>query len=112
MVGLLWGVGHSRLGQLEVGERWATVALARAQIVGDRRVEVRALNVCGAIALEQGGIDEATSFFTQAQEEAMQDNDMATVGRCANNLGIIANIQGDYGRAVRANPPPTPPYQP
>jgi len=102
MLALLCGIGHSRLGQLDVGERWATVALARAQIVGDRRVEVRALNVCGAIALEQGGIDEATSFFTQAQEEAMQDNDMATVGRCANNLGIIANIQGDYGRAVGA----------
>src|SRR2546427_5344427 len=27
---------------------------------------------------------------------------MATVGRCANNLGIIANMQGDYGRAVGA----------
>src|SRR5256885_15856497 len=32
----------------------------------------------------------------------MQDNDMATLGRCANNLGIIANMQGDYGRAVGA----------
>ena len=32
----------------------------------------------------------------------MQDNDMATVGRCANNLGIIANMQGDYARAVGA----------
>ena len=27
---------------------------------------------------------------------------MATVGRCANNLGIIANMQGDYARAVGA----------
>src|SRR2546426_835834 len=38
----------------------------------------------------------------RAQEQAMQDNDMATVGRCANNLGIIANMQGDYARAVGA----------
>src|SRR6266566_225829 len=38
----------------------------------------------------------------RAQEEALRDNDMATVGRCANNLGIIANMQGDYGRAVGA----------
>src|SRR5205814_3253341 len=60
------------------------------------------LNVCGAVALERGGINEATLFFTRAQEEAMQDNDMASVGRCANNLGIIANLQGDYGRAVGA----------
>jgi len=65
-------------------------------------MEVRALNVCGAIALERGGIDEATYFFTRAQEEATDDNDMATVGRCANNLGVIANMQGDYKRAVVA----------
>jgi tetratricopeptide (TPR) repeat protein len=78
------------------------VAQLRARSLKDRMMEVRALNVCGAIALERGGIDEATYFFTRAQEEASDDNDMATVGRCANNLGIIANMQGDYKRAVIA----------
>ncbi len=102
MLALLCGIGHSRLGRLNVGQQWARVALSRARVLGDRRLEVRGLNVCGAIALERGGINEATDFFTQAQEEAMQDNDMASVGRCANNLGIIANMQGDYGRAVGA----------
>src|SRR3989454_4663166 len=63
---------------------------------------VKSSNVSGAIALERGGIGEATYFFTRAQERAMQDNDMATVGRCANNLGIIASMQGDYNRAVGA----------
>ena len=102
MLALLSGIGHSRLGRLDVGQQWAMVALSRARVLGDRTLEVRGLNVCGAIALERGGISEATSFFTRAQEEAMQDNDMATLGRCANNLGIIANMQGDYGRAVGA----------
>src|SRR5207244_1841344 len=69
---------------------------------GGRTPGVRALNGCGAIALERGGISEATYFFTRAQEKAMQDNDMVTVGRCANNLGIIANLQGAYSRAVGA----------
>jgi tetratricopeptide (TPR) repeat protein len=78
------------------------VAQLRARALKDRMMEVRALNVCGAIALERGGIDEATYFFSRAQEEATDDNDMATVGRCANNLGIIANMQGDYKRAVIA----------
>src|SRR5437667_124793 len=78
------------------------VAQLRARMLGDRTLEVRALNVSGAVALERGGIDEASYFFTRAQEQAMQDNDMATVGRCANNLGIIANMQGDYARAVGA----------
>ena len=78
------------------------VAQLRARALGDRTLELRALNVCGAIALERGGIDQAAYFFTRAQEEATQDNDMAAVGRCANNLGIIANMQGDYKRAVIA----------
>jgi tetratricopeptide (TPR) repeat protein len=102
MLALLCGIGHGRLGRLEVGQQWAMVAQSRARLLGDRTLEVRALNVCGAIALERGGINQATHFFTQAQEEAMQDNDLATVGRCANNLGIIANMQGDYGRAIGA----------
>src|SRR5438034_8199345 len=75
------------------------VAQLRARTLRDRTLEVRALNVSGAVALERGGIAEASYFFTRAQEQAMQDNDMATVGRCANNLGIIANMQGDYARA-------------
>src|SRR5436189_984392 len=99
---LLLGIAHSRLGRLEVGQQWAMVAQLRARSLKDRMMELRALNVCGAIALERGGIDEATYFFTRAQEEATDDNDMATVGRCANNLGIIANMQGDYKRAVIA----------
>jgi tetratricopeptide (TPR) repeat protein len=99
---LLYGIAHSRLGQLEAGQQWAMVAQLRARVLKDRMMEVRALNVCGAIALERGGIDEATYFFSRAQEEATDDNDMATVGRCSNNLGIIANMQGDYRRAVHA----------
>ena len=102
MLALLYGIAHSRLGRLDVGQQWAMVALSRARVLGDRMLEVRGLNVCGAIALERGGIAEATHFFTQAQDEAMRENDMATVGRCANNLGIIANMQGDYGQAVGA----------
>ncbi len=102
MLALLSSIGHSRLGRLDVGHQWALVALSRARVLGDRTLELRALNVCGAIALEQGGISEATDFFTRAQDEAMQDNDMTTLGRCANNLGIIANLEGDYGRAVGA----------
>jgi tetratricopeptide (TPR) repeat protein len=102
MLALLCGIAHARLGRLEVGQQWAMVAQSRARVLGDRTLEVRALNVCGVVALERGGINQATHFFTQAQEEAMQDDDMAAVGRCANNLGIIANMQGDYGRAVGA----------
>jgi len=102
MLALLCGIGHSRLGRLDEGRRWAVSAVARAQMLGDRVLEVRALNVCGAIALERGGIEEATRFFAQAQEAAMQINDLATVGRCANNLGIVANLRGEFDQAAGA----------
>jgi tetratricopeptide (TPR) repeat protein len=102
MLTLLYGIAHGRTGRLDLGQQWAMVAQLRARVLGDRTLEVRALNVCGAIALERGGISEATYFFTRAQEEAMEENDLTTVGRCANNLGVIANLQGDYRRAVQA----------
>src|SRR2546426_838717 len=102
MLTLLCGIAHCRLGRLKMAQHWAMVAQLRARAQKDRTLEVRALNVCGAIALERGGIDDATYFFTRAQEEATEDNDMATAGRCANNLGIIANMQGDYRRAIGA----------
>jgi tetratricopeptide (TPR) repeat protein len=97
---LLKAIGHARLGQMEAASAWALSALMRARTLGDRTVEVRALNVSGAIALERGGIGEAIHYFARAQEEAMLEGDLATVGRAANNLGIIANMQGEYGRAV------------
>ncbi|HYK12064.1 MAG TPA: tetratricopeptide repeat protein [Gemmatimonadales bacterium] len=102
MLILLNAIGHARLGKLDVGLQWANLALARARQAKDRAVEVRALNVCGAITLERGGLDEATRFFARAQEQALDENDMVTLGRCANNLGIIANIQGDHATAVGA----------
>ena len=79
---------------------WALTALMRARATGDRSVEVRALNVSGAVAMEQGGINEAIHYFARAQEEAMREGDLATVGRAANNLGIIANMRGEHGRAI------------
>jgi tetratricopeptide (TPR) repeat protein len=97
---LLYGIGHARLGRLDDGLRWAMVALAGAGEHSDRPLHMRALNVCGAIALERGGIHEATHYFSRAQEQAVQDGDQTTLGRCANNLGIVESLQGEYGRAV------------
>ena len=97
---LLKAIGHARLGQMDAASAWALSALMRARMLGDRTVEVRALNISGAIALERGGINESIHYFARAQEEAMLEGDLGTVGRAANNLGVIANMQGEYGRAV------------
>ncbi len=117
MLTLLCGIAHSRLGRLEVGQQWAMVAQLRARTLKDRMMEVRALNVCGAIALERGGIDEATYFFSRAQEEATDDNRAVIaytraiaayeqahfargVAESRHNLGIVCREQGELDRAL------------
>lgn len=97
---LLLAIAHSRLGSPEPARRWAVQALIGARERGDRAIEARALNVCGAIELAAGEVGRAEEFFTRALAEADRLGDHATVGRCANNLGIIANLRGEHEVAV------------
>jgi tetratricopeptide (TPR) repeat protein len=96
----LFGSAQARLGRDDLAKRWAQVAYERARERADRTVGARALNLSGAIAFEEGRIEEAVKYFTRALAEAERERDRATVGRCSNNLGIIASLRGDYGRAV------------
>lgn len=97
---LHFGTAHARLGRLSEGDRWVELALRRSRERGDRAVELRALNVRGAIALEGGRLEEASEHFRRALAEAVELGEHATVGRCANNLGIIATVRGDYAGAL------------
>ena len=97
---LLFGIAHARSGSHATGVRWVTTALSGSRKRHDRAIEARALNVSGAIALDAGRIEEATTCFRHSLLEAERQLDHATVGRCSNNLGIIANLTGEYGRAV------------
>lgn len=97
---LLYGIAQARLGAHAAGERWVAAALQLARDRGDRAIEARALSVSGAMALEQGRIDEASDAFMVGLAEGKKRGDHATVGRCSNNLGIIANLRGEHARAV------------
>ncbi len=97
---LLFGIAQARLGRHKSGRQWVATALDTARTRGDGEIEARALNVSGAIAFEEGWIDEAASCFTRALAAAERQGDHTTVGRCSNNIGIIANLRGQYGRAV------------
>jgi tetratricopeptide (TPR) repeat protein len=97
---LLYGTAQARLGREVEGTRWISVALDRSRERGDRSIESRALNACGAIALVSGRVDEAAQYFTQALATARRDGDHATVGRCSNNLGIINSLRGLYAQAI------------
>lgn len=97
---VLHAIALARLGDHAQGERWARRALRSSRRRGDPTVEVRALNVCGAIAFEGGRIDEASRFFAEGLTAAEANHDHATAGRCSNNLGNIAYLQGDWVPAL------------
>ncbi|MBI4421733.1 MAG: tetratricopeptide repeat protein [Gemmatimonadetes bacterium] len=97
---LLFGISQGRLGRHNSGKQWVAMALETALARGDRSIEARALNVSGAIAFEEGRIDEALDYFRRGLAEAERQGDRATVGRCSNNLGIIFNMRGQYDEAV------------
>ena len=97
---LHYGMALARLGRLAESDQWVALALRRSRERGDRAIELRALNVQGAIALEGGRLDDASEHFRQALDEAAKLGDHATMGRCANNLGIIASVRGDHAAAV------------
>ena len=99
---LLGAIAHARQGQLVESWQWAMRAQNQARTIGDRALEVRSINVCGAIALEGGGIDAARECFTAAHEAGLQNDEMVTIGRSANNLGVIAEMQGNDNEAVGA----------
>src|SRR5881275_1707045 len=91
---LLYGTAQARLGRHDEGLRWLDVAVAQARKREEQAVERHALNARGALALVSGRIDEAADYFTQGLMAASRDGDMATTGRCSNNLGIISQLRG------------------
>jgi tetratricopeptide (TPR) repeat protein len=97
---LLFGIAQGRLGHHGTGKRWVETALGIARSRGDDTIEARSLNVAGAIAFQEGRIDEAVRCFILGLAESERTVDRITMGRCSNNLGIIANLRGDHGRAV------------
>ncbi len=99
---LIYGTSRARLGEHTAGAAWITVALERAQEVGDRHIEARALNGLGAIHLETGCLDEAVGFFERALAVAQNEANHGMIGRCSNNLGIIEDMRGNRAKAIAA----------
>src|SRR5689334_20880746 len=60
---LLFGIAYGRLGHRQSGKQWVTAALGAARTCGDSEIEARSLNVCGAMAFQEGAIDEAARYF-------------------------------------------------
>ncbi len=69
-----------------------------AHAIGDNLLAGEALNVLAGFEFESGAMDQARARYREALE--LSPESPALRGRIEQNLGILANIQGDHGGAL------------
>lgn len=78
---------------------------------GNTAARRRAVNMLGASAFELGLMAPAEQRFQEALALGNTGDDLLTVGRATNNLGMIAHIRGDYDQALSLYQLAVPAYQ-
>jgi putative nucleotidyltransferase with HDIG domain len=78
----------------ELSKRSYAIALE----IGDRVLAGEALNVLAGFAFESGAMEEARARYQEALDLGGADPSLR--GRIEQNLGILANIQGDHANAL------------
>jgi len=74
-------------------------AIATAEAWGDSLAVGYAVNMLGMFRWQQGELDEAVRLYNDARERAVRAGDAKLAAITAQNLGVIANIRGDFARA-------------
>jgi len=87
-------------GDPEAAMDCAAAALAVAQAFDDKAAEGHAVNLQAAIRWAQGDLDAAEPLFLAARTIALSVGERALVAMTSHNLGIIANIRGDFDEAL------------
>ncbi|MDH5234576.1 MAG: tetratricopeptide repeat protein [Gemmatimonadota bacterium] len=89
-----------RTGRAREAREWIASVLPLIEASEDRASLRRATVLNGAAHFTLGELDLARRGFTEALELARTDGDDALVARAMNNLGAIANIEGDRTGAL------------
>lgn len=89
-----------RTGRVREAREWLSSVLPAIEVSDDRASLRRATVLNGAAHFVLGELDRARAGFTEALELARTDGDDALVARAMNNLGAIANIEGDRTGAL------------
>lgn len=97
---LLYGEALLYTGNERKAVRWLRGTAPRLGEVGDKASQRRAVNMIGAACLALGELEDASGEFARALELATQAEDLLVLARATNNLGAIANMQGDHERAL------------
>jgi len=75
-------------------------AIATAEAWDDSLAVGYAVNMLGMFRWQQGDLDEAVRLYNDARERAVRAGDARLAAITAQNLGVIANIRGDFARAL------------
>lgn len=97
---LLYGEALIYTGNQRKAVHWLRGTEPRLGEAGDKAAQRRAVNMIGAACLALGELDDASGEFTRALELATHAEDLLVLARATNNLGAIANMQGDHERAL------------
>lgn len=96
----LAALAAARLGAFERASRLAESALSRLSALADESGAMRAANLLGGVAFEQGRLDDAEARFEETLRRAHLLNDAQMAARASNNLGSLVHLQGKDALAV------------
>jgi tetratricopeptide (TPR) repeat protein len=99
-VALLAATAATRLGELTTGVTLAESALERFRARADTDGRMRAMNLLGAIAFEQGRLEEAERCFGEALELARTADDTRMEANASNNLASVAHLRNQSDIAL------------
>ena len=97
---LLTATSATRLGEFGLAAPLAAAAGSRFRSSADRGGHMRATNLLGALAWEQGRLAEAESLFGEALALARELDDSLMTARAANNLASLAQLGGNPETAL------------
>ena len=97
---LLYGEALIYTGNERKAVHWLRGTAPRLGEAGDKAAQRRAVNMIGAACLALGELDDASGEFVRARDLATQAQDLLVLARATNNLGAIANMQGDHEQAL------------
>jgi tetratricopeptide (TPR) repeat protein len=82
-------------------EDCVTAAIATAEAWSDDVAIGYAVNMLGMFRWQQGDLDQAVQLYNDARDHAIRTGDAKLAAVTAQNLGVIANIRGDFARALQ-----------
>lgn len=98
---LRWiGSVHRERGETRRAERRYRESLEATRSSGYTEGQAHAVNWLAVIAMGRGNLEEAESTFKRARRLAIAAEEERLVGAIEQNLGILANIRGDFDTAL------------